>query len=187
MSESINGFFSIIRTALLAFGGVAVLVGAFLIFNTFSITVGQRLREFAMLRTLGASRRQVMWSVIGEALIMGVVASVVGLFGGMGLAKLLNQLFKAIGADIPTAGIGLQTRTVVVALAVGIGITVRGGAAAGAARHPRAADGGPARGRRDADFAARLATCPTLPRWSRSRASRLLVVGVTGDGAVRTS
>jgi putative ABC transport system permease protein len=124
-TEQINsGFVSIIRSALLAFGGVAVLVGAFLIFNTFSITIAQRLREFAMVRTLGASRGQVLWSVIGEALLMGVVAAVAGLFAGMGMAKLLNLLFKAVGADIPTAGIGLQTRTVVVGLVVGIGITL---------------------------------------------------------------
>ena len=78
---------SVLKPALLAFGGVALLVGAFIIFNTFSITVAQRQREFAMLRTLGASRRQVLGSVIAEALILGVAASVAGLFMGLGVAQ----------------------------------------------------------------------------------------------------
>ena len=90
----------------LAFGSflVAILVGAFIIFNAFSITVAQRLREFAMLRSLGATRRQVLLTVLGEALLMGVFASVVGLFAGLGVARGINALFKAVGADIPTAG-----------------------------------------------------------------------------------
>ena len=117
-SAAINSF---LRPALLAFGGVAVFVGAFIIFNAFSITVAQRLREFAMLRAFGASRRQVLATVVAEAAVMGVLASVLGLFAGLGVAKAINQLFKAVGADIPVAGIGLEPRTVVVALAVGIG------------------------------------------------------------------
>ena len=80
-------------------------VGAFIIFNAFSITVAQRRREFAMLRALGASRRQVLVTVAGEALAMGVAASMFGLFAGLGVAGLINALFKAVGADIPTAGL----------------------------------------------------------------------------------
>ena len=120
-SQSIDSF---LQPALLAFGGVAVFVGAFIIFNAFSITVAQRRREFAMLRALGASRRQVLATVIGEALAMGVSASLLGLVAGLGVAKLINALFKAVGADVPTAGMGLAPRTVVVALAVGIGVTL---------------------------------------------------------------
>jgi putative ABC transport system permease protein len=115
---------SVLTPALLAFGGVAILVGAFIIFNAFSITVAQRLREFAMLRSLGASRRQVLLTVLGEALLMGVFASVVGLFAGLGVAKGINALFKAVGADIPTAGAALAPRTILVALIVGIGVAV---------------------------------------------------------------
>jgi len=115
---------SVLTPALLAFGGVAILVGAFIIFNAFSITVAQRLREFAMLRSLGASRRQVLLTVLGEALLMGVFASVLGLLAGLGVARGINALFKAVGADIPTAGAALAPRTIVVALAVGIGVAV---------------------------------------------------------------
>ena len=120
-AKSINSF---LQPALLAFGGVAVFVGAFIIFNAFSITVAQRRREFAMLRALGASRRQVLVTVAGEALAMGVAASMFGLFAGLGVAGLINALFKAVGADIPTAGLTLAPRTVVAALAVGIGVTL---------------------------------------------------------------
>ena len=120
-SGSINSF---LRPALLAFGGVAVFVGAFIIFNAFSITVAQRLREFALLRALGSSRRQVLTGVIIEALLLGVAASVIGLFAGLGVAKAITQLFKAVGADFPVAGLGLAPRTVIVALTVGIGTAV---------------------------------------------------------------
>jgi len=115
---------SVLTPALLAFGGVAVLVGAFIIFNTFSITVAQRQREFAMLRTLGATRRQVLGTVVAEALVIGVGASVAGLFAGLGVAVGMNGLFKAIGADIPTGGLEMAPRTIAIALAIGIGITL---------------------------------------------------------------
>ena len=120
-SKQINSF---LRPALLAFGGVAVFVGAFIIFNAFSITVAQRRREFALLRALGASRRQVLAAVIAEALAMGITASLLGLVAGLGVAKLINTLFKAVGADIPVSGIALAPRTVVIALLVGIGVTL---------------------------------------------------------------
>jgi putative ABC transport system permease protein len=114
----------IIRYALLAFAGVAILVGAFIIYNTFSITVAQRTREFAMLRTIGASRRQILASVIGEAFIIGLLASVAGIVLGLGLAWGLGKLFGAIGFGLPATGLVLSWQTVVVCLAVGIGITV---------------------------------------------------------------
>ena len=109
-----------IRYFLLGFGGIALFVGAFVIFNTLSITVAQRTREFATLRTLGASRRQVMRSVVIEGLVIGLLASVVGLFAGFGLAKLLS----ALGGELPEAGMVFALRTVVVSLALGTGITV---------------------------------------------------------------
>ena len=122
VSNSINSFFT---PALLAFAGAAVLVGAFVIFNTFSITVAQRMREFAMLRTLGAMRRQVLRSVLGEALAVGVTASVIGLVGGVGFAKLLGALFRAVGFGLPLAAVKVHLWPgVVVPMAVGILVTL---------------------------------------------------------------
>ncbi|HUK78650.1 MAG TPA: FtsX-like permease family protein [Thermoleophilia bacterium] len=115
---------SVLRTILLAFGGVAVIVGAFIIFNAFSITVAQRIREFAMLRSLGATRRQVLASVIGEAGALGLIASLLGIAAGIGIAKGINALFHAVGADIPTSGIALAPRTIIVSLVVGIGVAL---------------------------------------------------------------
>jgi putative ABC transport system permease protein len=116
-----------LRTFLLVFAYVALVVGAFIIFNTFSITVAQRTREFGLLRTLGASRAQLMRAVVEEGLLLGVAGSVVGLFAGLGLAPALDGLFKAFGADLPDNGTVLETRTVVVSLGVGIVITVLAG------------------------------------------------------------
>ncbi len=116
-----------LRTFLLVFAYVALVVGAFIIFNTFSITVAQRTREFGLLRTLGASRAQLMRSVVEEGLLLGIAGSVVGLFAGIGLAPALDGLFKAFGADLPDNGTVLETRTIVVSLGVGIVITVLAG------------------------------------------------------------
>lgn len=121
VSEAIGQF---LRPALLAFGGIAVLVGAFIIFNAFSMTVAQRRREFAMLRALGASRRQVLFSITGEALIMGALASVIGLFAGLGVAAGVNSIFTAAGIDIPRSGLILEPRTVAISLAVGMLVTL---------------------------------------------------------------
>ena len=123
----LKDFLGIIQKVLLGFGAVAIFVGAFIIFNTLSITVAQRTREFALLRTLGASRRQVLRSVVLEAIVIGAIASVVGVFVGIGLAKGLNALFTAIGADLPKTGTVIKPRTVIVALIVGIGVTVAAG------------------------------------------------------------
>lgn len=117
ITDQINSF---LRPALLAFAGVAILVGAFIIFNTFSITVAQRLREIGMLRTIGATRRQVMASVIGEALVIGVVASVLGIGAGIGVSRLILLAFEQGGFGIPVSGLELAPRTIIVALAVGI-------------------------------------------------------------------
>src|SRR3954470_1568233 len=115
---------NIIRYVLLAFAGIAVLVGAFVTFNTISITVAQRIRECATLRSLGAKRRQILRSVLLEGLCIGVLASVTGLFAGLGLAKGLNAVFDALGLSLPTTGTVFASRTVIVSLAVGIGVTV---------------------------------------------------------------
>lgn len=123
-AQTTDAISSFLTPVLLAFSGVSVFVGAFIIFNAFSITVAQRRREFAMLRALGASRRQVLGSVVAEALTLGVLASATGIVAGLGVAKCINWLFKVLGADIPTAGIGLAPRTVVIATIVGIGVTL---------------------------------------------------------------
>ena len=90
-----------------------------MIFNTLSITVAQRTREFATLRTVGASRRQVLGSVILEALVLGLLASIIGLFAGLGLAVGLNELFVALDLDLPQAETVFATRTIIVSLLVG--------------------------------------------------------------------
>ena len=113
-----------LRTFLLAFGGVALLVGAFVIANTLSITIAQRTRELATVRTLGGSRRQVLLSVVVEALVLGALASAVGLLAGLGLAAGLDALLAQVGIDLPSGGTVLAARTVVVGLLVGIGITL---------------------------------------------------------------
>ncbi len=122
--KSVNGFTSFIRYFLLAFAGIALFVGSFVIANTLSITITQRTREFATLRTLGATRRQILRSVIVEALVIGVLGSVAGLFLGLALAKGLNEVFVLLGIDLPTAGTVFATRTVVVCLVVGTVITL---------------------------------------------------------------
>ena len=115
------GFFS---TALLIFGGVAIFVGAFIIFNTFSILVAQRIREFGLLRALGASTTQVTLSVLGEALAVGVLSSIAGIAMGFGIAAGLYALLGAFGMDMPTTTLQFAPRTAAVALAVGVGVTV---------------------------------------------------------------
>jgi putative ABC transport system permease protein len=117
VAGGINDF---LTPLLLAFAGTAVLVGAFIIFNTFSITVAHRTREFAILRTLGASRRQVLRSVLLEATLIGLLASVLGIVLGIGFAKLLGVLFNAVGFGLPTAPIHISLTTVILLpLAVG--------------------------------------------------------------------
>jgi putative ABC transport system permease protein len=117
-------FTSFIQYVLLAFAGIALFVGSFVIANTLSITIAQRIREFATLRTIGATRRQILRSVVIEALVVGTLASLAGLFLGFGLAKGLNWLFSALGFDLPSASTVFRTRTVVVSLLVGIVVTL---------------------------------------------------------------
>jgi putative ABC transport system permease protein len=122
--DDVGDFIGFLKTALLIFAGVALFVASFLIFNTFSITVAQRTREFAMLRTLGANRRQIIGSVATEALLIGFGASVVGVLAGIGFAPAINALFKALQIDLPNSGTVIAARTVIVGLALGTGLTV---------------------------------------------------------------
>jgi putative ABC transport system permease protein len=125
--DEVGDFTAIFRYFLLTFAGIALFVGAFVIFNTFSITVAQRTREFATLRTIGASRRQILGSVILESLVIGLLASLVGLGLGVLLAEGIEGLFRALGVELPTADRVFATRTVVVSLLVGMGITLVAG------------------------------------------------------------
>ncbi len=122
-SDDIRDNLSFLSTALLAFGGISLFVGAFIIFNTFSITVAQRAREFALLRTLGASRRQVLRSVMGEGLTLGLIGSVAGLGLGILVASGLRALFKSLGVDLPSSGTVILSRTIVVSIVVGVLVT----------------------------------------------------------------
>jgi putative ABC transport system permease protein len=125
--DGLEQFISIIRIALLVFGGVAILVGGFTIFNTLSITVAQRTRELGLLRMVGAGRRQVLGSVLVEALALGVLASALGLVAGLGLARALDALFDAMKLSLPEAGTVFATRTIVVSLLVGTLVTLAAG------------------------------------------------------------
>ncbi len=119
--SSALGFFN---TALLVFGFIALFVGGFTILNTFSITVGQRTRELALLRIVGASRRQVFRSVLGEALIVGLVSSFIGLGLGVLAAVGLEKLLAGFGVTLPSGPLVFEARTVVVCLIVGVGVTL---------------------------------------------------------------
>ena len=123
-TNSVNQALSFFSTALLVFAFISLFVGGFTIFNTFSIIVGQRTRELALLRIVGASRRQVFGSVLGEAAITGLVSSVIGLGLGVLAALGLQALLRGFGVTLPPGSLVFEPRTVLVGLAVGIGVTI---------------------------------------------------------------
>ena len=123
-ADNVNQFVTVFGTGLLIFAFITAFVSAFIINNVFQITIGQRLRELALLRAVGASGRQVRWMITTEALVLGVLATVFGVIGGIGVAKLLIFLFDAAGAGFPDTQTVLEPRTIVVAALVGIGITM---------------------------------------------------------------
>ena len=123
-SKDVNESLKFISYFLLGFAGIALFVGAFVILNTLSITVAQRSREFATLRTLGASRRQVMRSVVLEGFVVGLLASVLGLLAGIGIAKGMSALFASLGVDLPESGTVLAQRTIIVSLLTGTIVTL---------------------------------------------------------------
>jgi putative ABC transport system permease protein len=122
-SSLINSNLSFLSTSLLVFALIALFVGGFTIFNTFSITVSQRTRELALLRVVGASRGQVFRSVLGEAALTGLAASLAGLGLGVLAAIGLEALLKGFGVTLPSGPLVFEARTVVVAIAVGVGVT----------------------------------------------------------------
>jgi putative ABC transport system permease protein len=125
--DGLEMFISIIRTVLLVFGGVAILVGALTIINSLSITLAQRTKEIGLLRLIGAGRRQVLTAVTLEALAIGVVGSLAGLGVGYAIALGLQSLFVSMGIDLPDAGTVFSTGTAVAGLLVGTIVTVLAG------------------------------------------------------------
>jgi len=123
-AKDTNSFVSFLRGFLLAFGGISLFVGSFVIANSLSITIAQRTREFATYRTMGATRLQVLRAIFVEALVIGTAASVVGLFLGLGIAKGLFRLFDAVGFTLPNSGIIFATRTAIVSMIVGVIVTL---------------------------------------------------------------
>ena len=109
---------------LMAFAYVALFVGMFIIYNTFSIVVAQRMRELAMLRAIGARRSQVLRSVVLESVVVGAVAAAVGLAAGVGLSYGLRELLAAGGLDIPSGSLVVSSATVMTALIVGVVVSV---------------------------------------------------------------
>jgi putative ABC transport system permease protein len=128
ISDINQGFLGLFRTFLLVFAAIALFVATFSIANTFSIIVAQRTRESALLRAIGASRRQVLTSVVLEALAVGLVASVAGLAAGLGIASGLKALFAGFGFPLPTSGLVFKANNAAISLAVGVGVTLLAGA-----------------------------------------------------------
>ena len=122
--DQISTGLGFLRTAFLVFAFVSLFVGAFIIFNTFAIIVAQRTRELALFRALGASGRQVMTSVVIEAVVIGLVSSALGVLFGIGIAILLKGALNAVGFEIPASGTVLLTRTFIVSIVVGTVVTV---------------------------------------------------------------
>ena len=123
-SEALSESLGFLRTALLVFAAVAVFVATFIIQNTFRIIVRQRQKELALMRAVGATGSQVVWMVVVEALIVGLIASVIGIAAGLVIAGGLTGVMDAIGFDLPSTTAPLAGRTVVIGLIVGVVVTV---------------------------------------------------------------
>ncbi|MGQ4385027.1 ABC transporter permease [Streptomyces sp. SAS_270] len=123
-AEQIATATSGMRTGLLVFAGIALFVGTFIIANTFTMLVAQRTRELALLRAVGASRRQVTRSVLLEAFLVGAVAAVTGLVAGIGIGAAMRSLMGSLGATVPDGPLVISPGTVATALLVGIVITM---------------------------------------------------------------
>lgn len=124
MQDQFAKMLSFFNTFLLIFAVVALLVGAFMIFNTFSITVAQRTRENGLMRALGASKRQVLGSVLVEAVVVGIIASLIGLASGVAVAIGLKAMLGALGFGMPAGGIVFTARTALVAGLAGLAVTI---------------------------------------------------------------
>jgi putative ABC transport system permease protein len=167
-------FLDMLRTFLVAFAGIALLVATLSINNTFSITVVQRTRELALLRAVGASRRQLRAVVTLEALTVAVASAAVGVVGGLGIAELLKGIFDAFGGALPAGGLTVDAGSLAISFAAGVVVTVL------AAQLParRAARVAPVTALRDAD------TRSTASLRVRAVAGGVLVVGALAAAAV---
>lgn len=122
--KAIKDDLSFFNIFLLVFAAIALFVGSFIIYNSFSILVAQRTKEMALMRAIGASRKQVMRSVLLEAGVVGLIASALGLAAGVGVAAALKALLAGIGIDIPAGGIVLSSKTVIVSTIAGLGVSI---------------------------------------------------------------
>ncbi|WP_406286446.1 ABC transporter permease [Embleya sp. NBC_00896] len=123
-ANQLSGFLNVMKYAMLGFAAIAVLVGIFLIFNTFSMLVAQRTRELGLMRAIGASRADVNRSVLVEAVLLGVVGSTLGLLAGLGLAVGLKALIGAVGVNLKGTSLVIKTATPIIAYLVGVIVTV---------------------------------------------------------------
>lgn len=124
VGQTVRDLLQVLTTVLLGFAAIGVVIAGLLVFNTFTIVVAQRTRELGLLRIIGASRAQVVGALVAEALLVGVVASVAGLFLGVGVAAVLLAAVEAIGFDIPDGALVVEPRTVIVAMGIGVLVTV---------------------------------------------------------------
>lgn len=122
--DAINQFLQIFNYILLSFAAIGLIVGTFIIYNTFSMIVAQRVKELALLRAIGASRRQVTRSVMFEAFVVGLIGSLVGFAIGVGLAAGLQALLSATGSGLPEGSLAITPSSVIACLAVGIIVTM---------------------------------------------------------------
>ncbi|MFD7710718.1 ABC transporter permease [Streptomyces sp. NPDC059786] len=122
--SQVGDFMDVIKYAMLGFAGIAFLVGIFLIVNTFSMLVAQRTREIGLMRAIGSSRKQVNRSVLVEALLLGVVGSLLGVAAGVGIAVGLMKLMSAVGMNLSTDDLTVKTSTPVAGIVLGIVVTV---------------------------------------------------------------
>ena len=164
---------------LLIFAVLSLVVGAFIIANTFSMSISQRTRELALLRAVGSSRTQIARMVLGEAAVMSIVGSVIGLLGGIGLAQLMKGVLRATGVDLPPAPLVVRGATVAWSLGIGIVVTV------GAAVTPalRAARISPVAAMRDSQ----IEPPPLLRRTLFGFVVLVFAIGVTRAGALAPS
>ncbi len=172
LAQISSGFLGFLSTGLTAFAVVALLVAAFSIYNTFSILAAQRGRESALLRALGASRRQLVAASMVETLAVGVIGSVLGLAGGIGVAALLKGVFAGFGFALPAGGLVFKASSSVLALLVGVLVTLLAGVLPAV------------RGSRIPPLAALRDLAAESPRVSRGRVALGGALAVGGAGLV---
>ena len=122
--DQIGQALGFLSTFLTAFSLIALGIGCFVIYNVFSITAAQRLRENALLRAIGASRRQVTSALLVESMVIGFLGSALGFVTGIGLSRGLSALLNVVGVDIPSTGLSIESRTVLITIITGVLVTV---------------------------------------------------------------